>query len=126
MTRILIKTLILIGFIVIENQSFAQWNENGNALTNTGIFGSTTNWDVLFRTDNVNRMRLMQSSTNTVDGYFYDNSGFLGISQDPAFFTSKISTSFSLRSIQWIFQVSKSTRCDRSRKVDPYQISFQT
>jgi len=82
--------------------------------------------DLDFRTNNINRMQLMESSTNTVDGYFYDNSGFLGISQDPAFFTSKISTSFSLRSIQWIFQVSKSTRCDRSRKVDPYQISFQT
>jgi hypothetical protein len=79
MTRILIKTLILIGFIVFQKESFSQWDEAGNPLLNTGIFGSTTNWDVLFRTDNVNRMRLMETGTNTVDGYFYDNSGFLGI-----------------------------------------------
>ena len=45
--------------------------------------------DLDFRTNNIDRMRLMETGTNTVDGYFYDNSGFLGISQDPAFFTSQ-------------------------------------
>src|SRR5690606_2037686 len=42
-----------------------------------------------FRTNNINRMRLMETSTNTVDGYPIDNSGFLGLSIDPNWLSSQ-------------------------------------
>ena len=70
--------------LILVNETQAQWMETGNNLFTTGTFGSLNNFDVLFRTDDVNRMRLMETSTYTVDGYNIDNSGFLYLGLTPA------------------------------------------
>lgn len=45
--------------------------------------------DLDFKTNNINRMRLMQTSTTTINGYTINNSGFLGLSIDPNWFGQK-------------------------------------
>jgi uncharacterized coiled-coil protein SlyX len=79
------KYSLVLFLLFSANMIFAQgdWNTGGNALTNTGILGSSSNWDVRFRTDGINRLKLMQTSTHTVDNYFFDNSGFLMLSTNP-------------------------------------------
>lgn len=63
-----------------------QWDPNGNPLTQTGILGVTTNFDILFQTDGINRMQLMESGNTTIDGYTKDYDGHLGLSLTPGFF----------------------------------------
>ena len=79
--------IFLLCILCLESNIQAQWFETGNNLFQTGIFGSTSNFDVLFRTDNVNRMRLMETSTYNVDGYNIDNSGFLYLGLTPSALT---------------------------------------
>ena len=73
--------------LILVNETQAQWMETGNNLFTTGTFGSLNNFDVLFRTDDVNRMRLMETGTSNVDGYNIDNSGFLYLGLTPAALT---------------------------------------
>jgi uncharacterized coiled-coil protein SlyX len=55
----------------------------------TGVLGNSANFDILFRTDNVNRMRLMETGTYNVDGYNIDNSGFLYLGLTPSALTNR-------------------------------------
>jgi hypothetical protein len=80
--------ICLLSTLCFATNIQAQWFETGNNLTQTGILGSATNFDVLFRTDNVNRMRLMESGTYNVDGYNIDNSGFLYLGLTPSALTN--------------------------------------
>jgi len=86
MTGKISRLLILIAVFTFQNRLSGQWDESGNPLLNTGLFGSTTNWDILFVTDNVNRMQLMETGTTTIDGYSIDYDGHLGLSLTPSFF----------------------------------------
>lgn len=61
-----------------------------------GYNAGGTGGDIDFRTNNVNRMRLMQSGNSTINGYNVNRSGFLGLSQEPAFFTSGVQSPYSL------------------------------
>lgn len=91
--------MILAVFVSITTiAQTLDWNTGGNALPTTGILGSTTNFDILFQTDGINRMRLMETGTATINGYSIDYDGHLGLSLTPAFFGtgSGGSTPFSL------------------------------
>lgn len=56
---------------------------------NAGPPGSYLGWDwannLDFRTNDITRMRMMQTGTNTIDGYTINNSGFVGLTIDPTF-----------------------------------------
>jgi hypothetical protein len=83
----LLPHLVVLLSIFIALPAYSQspdWNTAGNNLFGTGILGSSSNWDIRFRTDNINRMKLMQTGSNTTDGYTYDYDGFLMLSTNPA------------------------------------------
>jgi len=80
-----ILAIFLFGSSTLKSQSF-DWNTSGNTLIGTGILGNSANFDILFRTDGVNRMQLMETGTTTIDGYSIDYDGHLGLSLTPAFF----------------------------------------
>lgn len=83
--RYYLSALVLCLFTV--TQSFSQdWHTNGNIVIPGEFLGSQNNLAVDFRTNYKLRMRLMETSTTTVDGYSIDNSGFLGLSMDPNWF----------------------------------------
>jgi hypothetical protein len=76
--------ILLALFCSAQIQSYGQgdWNTGGNNNTQTGILGSSTNWDILFRTDGINRMRLRETSTTNINGSIINTSGFLGLHTD--------------------------------------------
>lgn len=88
-TRILqfiILTILLVSSLVMVGQS----TSSNNAPANGKFIGYNAGGiDLDFKTNNINRMRLMQTSTTTVDGYFINNSGFLALSIDPNWFGKK-------------------------------------
>jgi hypothetical protein len=70
------ESTCLLGQVTIDNNnpfpgSFLGWN------------GAQ---DLDFRTNNINRMRLMETGTATIDGYNIDYDGHLGLSLTPSFF----------------------------------------
>ena len=52
----------------------------------TGILGNSANFDIIFRTDGINRMQLMETGNTTIDGYTVPYDGHLGLSITPSFF----------------------------------------
>jgi len=86
-TRILqftILILLLVSSLVVVGQSTTDNNvPAGNKFLGYNAGGI----DLDFKTNNITRMRLMQSNINTVDNYTFLCSGFLGMSIDPNFFT---------------------------------------
>ncbi len=80
---ILIASMVLSFFSI---HSFAQSTSGNNNPGGTKFLGYNGPQDLDFRTNSIDRMRLMQTGTYTVDGYNIDNSGFLGLSIDPIFF----------------------------------------
>jgi hypothetical protein len=49
-----------------------------------------------FRTNNLTRMQHMQTGNSTINGFTVARGGFLGLSQDPTFFTAGAASPFSL------------------------------
>ena len=82
---LILSAILLFGSSTLKSQSF-DWNISGNTLFGTGILGNSANFDILFRTDGVNRMQLMESGNTTIDGYTKDYDGHLGLSLTPGFF----------------------------------------
>lgn len=68
--------------------------------SNNPTVGAYLGWDdaqnLEFRTNNSTYMQLMQNGNSTINGFTIDRSGFLGLSQDPSFFTSWAATPYSL------------------------------
>jgi len=79
-------------FILSPNLVVSQ-STSGNNNTGVGKFlGYNGAQSLDFRTNNINRMRLMETGTAMIDGYAIDNSGFLGLSTDPLFLPKKSPT----------------------------------
>ncbi len=99
MKKLFFNSLFVIAIVMIFSicgYGQQDWNTLGNNLGAPGIFGSNTNFEVLFRTNGINRMKLMQSGNSAINGFNIDRSGFLGLSQDPNFFTGGVASPFSL------------------------------
>ncbi len=77
--------LVLIGCGQLFGQVF-QLNNNPTAGAFLGWNAGGVNGNLDFRTNNINRMRLQQTGTTTIDGYLVDNSGFLSLSMVPGAF----------------------------------------
>ncbi len=79
--------LIIAIFSITQSQIYSQdWNTGGNNLFQTGILGNSANFDIIFRTDGINRMQLMETGNTTIDGYTVPYDGHLGLSITPSFF----------------------------------------
>lgn len=79
----------IIIFFTMPKTTFCQtpdWNTGGNNLGQTGILGNNFNFDILFQTDGINRMQLMETGNTTIDGYTVPYDGHLGLSITPSFF----------------------------------------
>ncbi len=87
-TRILQFTMLialLASSLVVIGQSTTNNNLPGNGKFLGYDAGGV---DLNFRTNNINRMRLMQTGTNTIDQYTVNTSGNLVLSSDPIFLNS--------------------------------------
>lgn len=83
MKNLTIKWLGLLCFLsMIQHQARAQWDVNGNNLLQAGILGSNTNFEVLFRTDGENRMKLNQSVSYDINGFNVNRDGFVWLGPD--------------------------------------------
>src|SRR5690606_24891914 len=77
-------------FIFLPLGMFAQSTSDNNiAATNKFLGYNGTGANLDFRTNNINRMRLMETGTDIIDLYPVDVSGNLGLSTDPTFFGFK-------------------------------------
>ena len=80
-----IAAMILAVFVSITTiAQTPDWNTGGNTLSQSGILGTGDNFDILFETDGINRMRLMETDNATIDGYTVPVGGHLGLSLTPA------------------------------------------
>lgn len=83
-----IKIYVILLFFVFDAKiGYSQpWETTGNLVGTGDYLGSSNNFAVDFRTDDITRMRIMETSpTYFVDGYPIDNSGFVGLTIDPTF-----------------------------------------
>ena len=88
------KTKIVTAIMVLISTSmFAQWFTSGNVVTTGQYLGSNNNMHLEFRTNNVRRMRLMENGSATINTGLQtvNYNGFLGLSADPAYWTSSLS-----------------------------------
>ena len=81
-----ITMLLAIALTVYNGSLFSQ----STSPNNTPAFGKFLGYnasgiDLDFKTNNINRMRLMQTGTNTIDNYTVNTSGNLVLSSDPIF-----------------------------------------
>ena len=84
------KLLAIFALLMGVNYSaFSQWWPTGNVVNPGEFLGSINNQALNFRTNGVNRMRLMETGVNTVEGYTYNHDGFLMLSMDPNGFNYK-------------------------------------
>jgi len=78
--------IVFFSSFCLTSSGQGDWDTGGNNLLSTGTFGSSSNFDILFQTDGINRMRLMETGNTTIDGYTIPHDGHLGLSLTPSFF----------------------------------------
>ena len=88
------KNFTYIGLIILLlafTQHLAGQSTSGNNNPGTGKFigYNAAGQNLDFRTNNITRMRLMETGVNTVEGYTYNHDGFLMLSMDPNGFNYK-------------------------------------
>jgi len=82
----LISFALFLCLLAFKTPAIAQSTGNNNTGINKFLgFNGAQNLE--FRTNNIIRMQLTETSTTTINGFTIDNSGFLGLSADPGFFT---------------------------------------
>ncbi|GEM_PF-6410438 len=82
-----ISFAILLCLMAFNQSSLAQ--SSGNNTPGFGKYlGFSGAQNLEFRTNNIIRMQLTETSTTTINGFTVDNSGFLGLSADPGFFNT--------------------------------------
>lgn len=86
------KIFYLLLCLLILKQTTGQVSQLNNNPTVGAFLGWNGAQNLDFRTNNINRMRLMETGTAMIDGYAIDNSGFLGLSTDPLFLPKKSPT----------------------------------
>lgn len=95
--RTLNRRMFLIGFsIVLVQEALAQTTAPDNNPGTGRYLGFNAGQNLEFRTNNTTRMQMMQNGNSTINGFGVNRSGFLGLSQDPNFFTGGVATPFSL------------------------------
>ena len=80
---------ILSFCVLYQTQCFSQTSFATNNPTTGAFLGWNGAQNLDFRTNNINRMRLMETGTDIIDLYPVDVSGNLGLSTDPTFFGFK-------------------------------------
>ena len=83
----LLTFTVLVYLCTINSYTMAQ--SSGNNMPGVGKYlGFSGAQNLEFRTNNIIRMQLTETSTSTINGFTIDNSGFLGLSANPTFFTT--------------------------------------
>jgi len=82
--------------LLLNNHLQAQSTSGNNNTGANKFLGFNGAQNLEFRTNNTTRMQLMQNGNSTINGFNIDRSGFLGLSQDPGFFTGGAASPFSL------------------------------
>jgi uncharacterized coiled-coil protein SlyX len=92
----IIRASIIVCLLFINNHLTAQSTSNNNNTGANKYLGYNGAQNLEFRTNNITRMQLMETGNSTINGNVINRSGFLGLSQDPTFFSSGIASPFSL------------------------------
>ena len=87
--------MFTLSFTMIFTEAFAQATGNNNPVPGK-FLGLNGPQNLEFRTNNTTRMQMMQNGFSNINGFNIDRSGFLGLSQDPNFFTGGAASPFSL------------------------------
>lgn len=87
MKTIIIQIFFLFIFSLSTNVFFGQVTNDNNNPSAGAFVGFNAGQDLDFRTNNINRMRLMQTGNVNVNQGAFANSGFLSLSTDPAYIT---------------------------------------
>ena len=83
--------------VLLLNCELHAQSTSDNNNTGAGKFlGYNGAQNLEFRTNNTTRMQMMQNGNSTINGFGVNRSGFLGLSQDPNFFTNGPASPFSL------------------------------
>ena len=82
--------------LLLNNHLQAQSTSGNNNTGANKFLGYNGAQNLEFRTNNTTRMQMMQNGFSNINGFNIDRSGFLGLSQDPNFFTGGPASPFSL------------------------------
>lgn len=93
-SKLNLSVLVVILLLSISTYCQTPWYLTGNNIASTNYFGTNNNFPIDFRTNNINRMRLMQNGSATINGgaQTVNYNGFLGLSADPAYWTNSLFT----------------------------------
>lgn len=87
----------MLACALLLNHNLRAQSTSGNNNIGFGKFlGYNNAQNLEFRTNNTTRMQLMQNGNSNINGFNVNRSGFLGLSQDPGFFTGGPASPFSL------------------------------
>ncbi|MFN2430543.1 MAG: hypothetical protein ABR574_11035, partial [Cryomorphaceae bacterium] len=93
-TKIFAVSIILCALLFNQNMH-AQSSSANNNPGGGKFLGYDAGQNLEFRTNNTTRMQMMQNGNSAINGFNIDRSGFLGLSQDPNFFTGGVASPFS-------------------------------
>jgi hypothetical protein len=86
------KTLFILFLCLFSSQtSFGQATGDNFVAFGKFLGYNGAGLDLDFRTNNVDRMRLMETGNSTINGYTVPVGGHLGLSLDPTFFGTGVS-----------------------------------
>jgi len=96
MNNLIRRGLLFCFTFMLLQEAFAQVTFADNNPGAGRYIGYNAGQNLEFRTNNFTFMQMMQQGSSTINGFNVDRSGFLGLSQNPTFFTNGIATPFSL------------------------------
>jgi hypothetical protein len=93
----LFSVIIVIVAMILSPYCVLSQSTSANNTPFAGKFlGYDAGQNLELRTNNLTHMQMMQTGNSTINGFNIDRSGFVGLSQNPTFFTTGPQSPFSL------------------------------